>query len=245
MHQAWLQSFPTGSAPVRIDVLTLGVTPELAVFPWAAEVHLTAVDASAEMIQNVWPGDTANRKAVLGNWLEMPLPDASFDLILTDTGLALVTGEEKLRALGREFRRVLRKNGRAAMRHFARPSAPESLESIVRATETGQLRNFHELKLRLLMATEAEQKGHGVLLTDVYDCFQRLFPDRETLAKRLGCDLVTIATIEAYRGKDTRYAFSSLTELAHAFDGFSLVPGPSGSYPAAGICPVFSLTPKP
>lgn len=226
-------------------MLTLGVTPELALFPWAADFHLTALDASAEMIRNVWLGDNPNRKAVLGNWFEMPLPDASFDLLLADSCLTPIASKEKLRAVGREFRRVLRQDGRVAMRHFARPSAPESLKAIVEATETGQLRNFHELKLRLLTAVEAEGSGDGVLLTDVYNCFQRLFPDREALAQRLGCDPATVSTIEAYRGQDTRYAFPSLAELAQAFDGFSLNPGPAGSYPAAELCPVFSLTPKP
>jgi hypothetical protein len=118
------------------------------------------------------------------------------------------------------------------------------VDAIVRATEAGQLQNFHELKLRLLMAVESENPGAGVRLTDVYDCFQRTFPDRDLLANRLGCDLQTVSTIEAYRGRDTRYAFSSLDELAQAFDGFSLVPGPAGHYPAADLCPVFSLTPK-
>ena len=226
-------------------MLTLGVTPELALFPWAADFHLTALDASAEMIRNVWLGDAPNRKAVFGNWFEMPLPDASFDLLLADSCLTPIASPEKLRAVGREFRRVLRKDGRVAMRHFARPPSPESTAAIVQAAETGQLRNFHELKLRLLIAVEAEKPGHSVLLTEVYDCFQRLFPDREALAQRLGCDLATVSTIEAYRGQDTHYAFPSLDELAQAFDGFSLAPGPAGNYPAAELCPVFSLTPKP
>ncbi|MEP6673225.1 MAG: class I SAM-dependent methyltransferase [Chthoniobacter sp.] len=244
LHQAWTQSLPAGIPSRRLEILSLGVTPEIALFPWASDFHLTAIDASEGMIGSVWPGDAPNRRAVLGDWLEMPFPDASFDLVLTDTGLALVAGTGKLSAAGRELRRVLRQDGRAAMRHFARPSPPESLDSIAQAAGAGRLSNFHELKLRLLMAVEAENPGTAVRLADVYDRFQSLFSDRDLLARQLGCDHQIVSTIDAYRGRETLYAFPSLAELAVAFDAFHLAPGPAGHYPAAGCCPVFSLTPK-
>ncbi|MDR3401135.1 MAG: class I SAM-dependent methyltransferase [Chthoniobacter sp.] len=244
LHQAWTQSLPGGIPARHLEILSLGVTPEIALYPWAADIHLTAIDASEGMIRSVWPGDAPNRRAVRGNWLEMPFPDASFDLILTDTGLAQVASTGKLPAAARELRRVLRPDGRAAMRHFARPSPPESLDAIVHAASSGHLHNFHELKLRLLMAVEAENSGTAVRLADVYDRFQRLFPDRPLLARQLGCDLDIISTIDAYRERNTLYAFPSLAELAVVFDTFRLEPGPAGQYPAAGICPVFSLAPK-
>jgi hypothetical protein len=131
-----------------------------------------------------------------------------------------------------------------AMRHFARPSPPETQDDIVRAIETGQTRNFHELKLRLLMAVESETPGIGVRLADVHDRFQRLFPDRALLAERLGCDLRMVSAIDAYRNRHARYAFHSPGEMAQAFDGFFLTPGAAGHYPSAHCCPVFSLSPK-
>jgi hypothetical protein len=118
------------------------------------------------------------------------------------------------------------------------------LDAIVHAANAGQIGNFHELKLRLLMAIESEKPGAGVRLADVYDGFQRIFPDRALLANQLGCDPRTVSTIDAYRGRETRYAFHSLAELARAFNDFVLVQGPAGHYAAAGCCPVFSLTPK-
>jgi SAM-dependent methyltransferase len=245
IHRAWLDSLPAGLPQRRIDILALGVTPEIALFPWAPDFRHTAIDASEDMIRSVWPGDTSQRQAVLGNWLDLPFADASFDLIVTDTGLALIVGVEKLRAAANELRRVLRKDGRMAMRHFARPSSPETLEAIVQAAETGQLHNFHELKLRLLMAVESSTPETGVRLADVHACFQRLFPDRALLAGRLGCDPRTVSAIDTYQDRGARYAFHSLTDLAQAFAEFILVPGPPGRYPAANICPVFSLTPKP
>jgi SAM-dependent methyltransferase len=245
LKEAWMASLPGGMPRGRIEILSLGVTPEVALFPWAVERSLTAIDSSEEMIQTVWPGDGPDHKAVHGNWLQMSFADASFDLVVCDAGLVQLTGIGSLAVLGRELRRVLRRNGRAVMRHFARPGEPLSEDAIIAATERGQVHNFHELKLRLLLALETRTLTHGVRLGDVWDCFGRMFPDRASLARRLGCDLDTVATIDVYRGRDARYSFLPLCELALVFDGFHLAQGPAGHYPFAECCPVFSLTPRP
>jgi len=244
-HRAWLDSLPHEIPQRRLDILSLGVTPEIADYPWASDLQLTAIDASEEMIQKVWPGDNATRKAVLGNWLALPFPEASFDLILNDAGLLLMAGAEKLRAAAEELRRVLRPDGRVVLRHFARVSPAESLDAIAEAAEHGKFSNFNELKLCLLMAIEAGKAGAGVRLAEAHECFQQLFPDRAQLASRLGCDPRTVATIDAYRGREARYTFHSLDEMAQAFDAFTLQVGPPGHYPAAERCPVLVFTPKP
>ena len=244
MHEAWMDCLPDGIPRRRVDILSLGVTPEIALFPWAADISLTAIDSSEEMIRTVWPGNGPDRKAVSGNWVRMPFADTSFDLALCDAGLAPLVGIERLTGLAGELRRLLRPDGRVVMRHFARPAQPESEETIVLAAEAGRVHNFHEVKLRLLMALESRTPGFGVRLGDVWDCFERIFPDRALLASRLGCDVQTVSTIDAYHGRDARYAFPSLVEVAQAFDAFRLALGPAGHYPIAGCCPVFSLTPK-
>lgn len=243
-YRAWRESWPGELPRRRLEILSLGVTPEIALCPWAPETRLTAIDASAEMIRQVWPGDTAERRAVQGDWLAMPFADGTYDLMVNDAGLLLVAGSEKLRAAAVELRRVLRSDGRVVLRHFARVSPGETLEEIVTTVEEGRLRNFHELKLRLLMTLEAEQAGRGVRLAEAYECFQRLFPDRARLAEQLGCDPRTVATIDTYQGREARYTFHSLEEMARAFEGFSLTLGPAGHYPAAERCPVLVLTPQ-
>jgi SAM-dependent methyltransferase len=240
-----MDSLPAGLPQRRIDILSLGVTPEIALHPWAANTCLTAIDASEEMIRLVWPGDNPVRRAVHGDWLQMPFTDASFDLILNDAGLLLMAGAEKLRAAADELRRVLRPDGRVVLRHFAQPSSSESLEALVLAVSQGKLRNFHELKLRLLMALEMETPGTGIRLADAYDGFNLLFADRGLLARQLGCDPGIIATIDRYRRQEARYKFHSLAEMAEAFHGFVLTLGPDGHYPSAERCPVLALTPKP
>jgi SAM-dependent methyltransferase len=175
----------------------------------------------------------------------MPFADASFDLILNDAGLLLMAGAEKLRAAANELRRVLRPDGHVVLRHFMRPSSPESLDALVQAAARGKLRNFHELKLRLLMALETEKPGAGIRLADAHGCFNLLFADRGLLARQLGCNPDTIATIERYRGQEARYTFHSLAEMSAAFDAFTLTLGPDGHYPSAEHCPVLAFTPKP
>ena len=223
----------------------LGVTSELALFPWSARVSLRAIDSSEEMIRSVWPGDGPDRQAVLGEWEQMPFADASFDLIVCDTGLPLLVEVARLTAVGGELRRLLRCDGRVVMRHFTRTAHTDTEPSLVAATEAGEMHNFHGLKLRLLLALDGQSRGQGVRLEDVWDCFERIFPDREALARRLGCERQTVDLIDAYRGRDGRYTFRSLAELAQGFDSFRLTEGPAGHYPFAEVCPVFSLTPIP
>ena len=238
---AWMQSLPGGVPARRIEILSLGVTPEIAEFSWAEDSFLTAVDSSEVMIRAVWPGDGPRRKAVHCDWLEMPFDAGAFDLVVSDCGLAPLSASDQLPALGRELHRVLRADGRVAMRHLARPGVCEPVEAVVEAAASGGVAGFHELKLRLLMALA--DGPSGVRLGDAWECFQRRFPDRDGLAARLGCAVETVATIDAYRDRDARYVFPSATELRRAFSGFSLTPGPAGSYPFSECCPVFSLTP--
>ena len=243
LKETWVTSLPAGIPGRCIDVLMLGVTPELALFPWAEPISLRAIDSSEEMIRSVWPGDGPDRKAVLGKWERMPFADASFDLIVSDDGLAVLPEMASLTAVGGELRRLLKPDGRVVMRLFAPTAGLETEQSVVAATEAGEMHNFHGLKLRLLMALDARTPGQGVRLGDVWDCFERIFPDRESLARRLGCDVQTVATIDTYRGRDGRYIFRSLAEVARVFEAFRLAQGPAGHYPFAEYCPVFSLTP--
>lgn len=243
LKETWIASLPNGIPRRRIDVLMLGVTPEIADFSWADEMTLCAVDSSEDMIRAVWPGDGPGRRAILGRWESMPLPDASFDLIVSDDGLAVLVEMASITAVAGQLRRLLKPGGRVVMRQFVRTGKAETEQSILAATEAGEMPNFHGLKLRLLLMHDARASGNGVRLGDVWNCFQRLFPDREALARRLGCRLETIGTIDTYRERDGRFIFRSLAEIAEIFNAFAMAEGATGNYPFAEYCPVFSLTP--
>ncbi len=227
----------------KIKVLLLGVTPELASHQWAQEFQLWAVDASEVMVNAVWPGDTDQRKALCGSWLNTSFADASFDLIVSDCGLTPLATPGQVADLGLELRRLIRRDGRVVMRHFAQSANPLPMAQLVQQVESGKLRNFHELKLRLLLALAATLPA--VRLGDAWEKFEQHFPDRARLAEQLGCSLEIIATIDAYRERDGSYAFPTLAELAQQFSDFTLQTGPVATYPLAECCPVFTLTPKP
>lgn len=244
LHSAWASSADSPIFPSRkIEILMLGVTPELADHRWAHEFQLSAVDASEAMIQGVWPGDTEQRRAYCGSWTNTPFADAAFDLIVSDCGLTPLALPEQVAALGQELRRLIRRDGRVVMRHFAQSANPLPMAQLVQLVESGKLRKFHELKLRLLLALAATLPA--VRLGDAWEKFEQHFPDRARLAEQLGCSLEIIATIDAYRERDGSYAFPTLAELAQQFSGFTLKTGPDATYPLAECCPVFSLTPKP
>ncbi len=245
LKAVWLESLPAGLPARRLDVLLLGVTPEFALFPWAPEVQLTAVDSSETVIKAVWPGDGPSRQVLLGHWLELPFAPATFDLIVCDNGPTLFNGLEAVAGFGRALRRVLRQDGRIVMRNFARPACAERVETAVADVWAGRVRNFHAFKMRFLMALQGDEAASGVRLGDAWERFNGFFPDRAALAASLGCSERVVATMDAYRGQEARYSFYTLAEVAAGFTGFRFMVGPPGSYPFAECCPVFALVPEP
>lgn len=244
LHTAWIQSRdPAEINSRKIDILLLGTTPELAVHRWAEDFQLWAIDGSESMIETAWPGDSSRRKIICGNWLNAPFAAASFDLIVSDAGLTPLAAPGQIAALGTEMRRLIRPRGRIVMRHFARCANPVPFAQLVQMVATGTVRNFHELKLRLLLGLSVGTTA--VQLGEAWNAFQKWFPDRNLLAEQLGCSLETISTVDAYRDRDARYVFPTLDELAREFRSFALTLGPSATYPLAECCPVFTFSPRP
>lgn len=243
LYAVWRSSLPHGVPEGRLEVLLLGVTPELTFFPWSADCTITALDTSEPMLRTVWPGDAPGRRGVQGDWLRAPFADGSFDLILNDGGIIGCDSRVKLATLGRECLRLLRPGGRVVIRHFVRPEPIEKPEAVVAAVAAGEIGNFHALKLRLLLALPLE---HDPLMTSLpagLRTFDRLFPDRAALAQQLGCSLETIGTVDAYAGMGD-YRFADLAELRVAFPDFEVRTGPPASYPLGACCQVFIFTPR-
>ena len=179
-----------------------------------------------------------------GDWLKIPFPDASFDLVLTDGGWAALGALDRIPVLSRELRRVLRLDGRVVARHYIRPDPPDSLDALTSAVASGKIREFNVLKLRLLLAMPPDPATGEVSLPAALDTFNQLFPDRTALARQLGCPLHVVGAIDAYRGRDAGYSFASPAQLAQLCPEFTLAAGSAGDYPLADCCPVFSFTPK-
>lgn len=237
-QKTWLDTLP--NAPVHVDVLVLGVTPELVSFPWAPETKLTAVDNNEDMIRLVWLGDTENRKVIQGNWLELPVEDSSFDLIVSDNAPCIVGDLEKF---SKELRRVIRPDGRIVMRNFSRPDEPETIDQLVAEINAGNLKNFYEFKMRFDIALQGKT-GKNVRLGDMWTKFNELFPDRDLLASQLECTRGEVDNIDIYKDINDTYAFYTIEEMVAGFPEFTVTVGPEGHYDFADRCPIYSLIPK-
>ncbi|TPM39518.1 class I SAM-dependent methyltransferase [Mesorhizobium sp. B2-3-4] len=221
------------------DVLLLGVTPELAILGRS----MLAIDQSATMISGVWAGDNVARRAMAGNWLDLPVESASFDAVIGDGCLSAVDSKATRGLLFSEIARVLKPGRRAAIRVFARPEAADGLEGIEALVLAGGVENFHALKWRIAMAGTTEDRDSSVNVQAIRATFDRLFPDREGLAARTGWSMASINTIDVYAGSQTRYSFATLAMLVDEASGWfgEVRVVPSGSYPLAERCPLLML----
>lgn len=188
LEQGWRESLDRPDVSVPVQILMLGVTPELAGHRWAPEFHLTALDASGPMIRNVWPGDSVRRRVVEGNWLELPFREACFDVVLTDCGLTALGLPGQIERLGWEVRRVLRAGGRFVFRHLAGSAIDARAGGGIPRGLDDSVGGFHAFKLRFLHALDAESRRGGVLLKEAWERFQAEHRDREASlqARRAG-----------------------------------------------------------
>jgi SAM-dependent methyltransferase len=218
----------------------LGVTPELA----AIGRKLTAIDQSPEMIAGIWPGDTDTRRAVPGDWLDMPMGRDSVMAIIGDGCLSALGSSRERRRLLAEIARTLRPDGRAVIRTFASPEMPEDLATVHTRAMAGAAGTFHALKWRIAMACAAADPDRAMPVATILEAFERLFPDRQALAAATGWPLPVIGTIDVYARSNTVYCFATLAmlteEAAEHFGGVEITP--TGRYPLAECCPLLVLT---
>lgn len=221
------------------DVLLLGVTPELA----GLGRTMLAIDGSAAMISGVWPGDSVCRRAMTGNWLDLPIGSASVDAVIGDGCLTVVDSARARRTVLGEIARVLKPSGRAAIRVFAGPETFEGLPGIKALALAGEIENFHALKWRVAMACTTNDCDRAIRVQAIRDFFDKNFPDRAALAASTGWSMASIGTIDVYAGSATTYCFATLAmlidEAGSWFDNVRVVP--SGSYPLAERCPLLVL----
>jgi SAM-dependent methyltransferase len=189
-------------------ILLLGVTPELAVLPNAT----VALDRSIRMIEGAWPGSSASRRAVRGDWRRMPFADASFAGAIGDGSFSGLVYPDEYGPLFAHLRRVVRPGGSVIIRCFASPEQAESVEEIGEAAMSGTI-SFHVFKLRFNMAAARERGGANVSSDEAVQRFRRLFPDRERLCASSGWSLREIAEMDAYEGCPDNHSYPRRSEL--------------------------------
>ena len=216
-------------------VLLLGVTPELADLGG----ETVALDISEGMIADVWPGDTAARRAVLGDWRAMPDLGAPFSAVIGDGSLSSIDDRD-YPALFSEFERVLAPGARLAIRLYEAPEIGESLEAVGRAALAGEISGFHACKWRLAMAMAAERGHASVVLGEIHRAFERVFPDRAALSDATGWGQDVIAEIDDYAASQTCYSFPTRRRVLASLPPSLVNPRfvTAGTYELAQRCPI-------
>ncbi len=220
--------------------LLCGATPEIARMRWPAGTWLTAVDHSRPMIAGVWPAAEAPGAAVCGDWLALPLADATQHLLIGDGCYSLLVGRARYAAFAAELRRVARSNALLAMRYFLRPERAEAVGAVVDDLWQRRIGNFHVFKWRLAMALHGTLE-EGVRLGDIWDAWQQAVPDAAQLAARLDWRAEVINTIHNYRNVDTRYSFPTLAEACACAGDFEIVATHTPTYELGERCPTLIM----
>lgn len=223
----------------RSHVVMLGVTPELA----GLGAAMTSVDESADMIAGIWPGDTDTRKAVQGDWFDLPFGDASVEALIGDGCLSVIGAADLRRALFASIARALKADGRAAVRLYASPETRDEPQDIRALALAGGASTFHELKWRVAMTATGGAPNHTIPVMGILEQFERMFPDREELSARTGWELPVIGTIDVYRNSSAVYSFAPAAALINEartfFDDVRLAS--TGTYGLAERCPLLVL----
>jgi len=223
-------------------VLLLGVTPELATLAWPRGSLIAAADLSMPMIRRVWPAcrrPEIGYGAVRADWMELPLGDRTFDIVLGDNCFGAVRRCQAPR-VARSARRVLADGGTFLYRGFIRPDPAEPEAAVWDALERGEIGIFPVLKFRLLMAL-AGPDGE-VPVARAWESFRSRCPDPAALARRFGWAEDEVRTIEAYRGQPSVYWFPTAAEVRELLStGFVEVGCLWPTYEMGDRCPTFEF----
>ena len=218
-------------------VLLLGVTPELAL----SFNTVVALDKSATMIANIWPGDSATRRALEADWLQLDGSLGKFSAAIGDGSFnTLAYAGEVRRALGNVFDH-LPPGGRLVCRVYARPDTPWSWDQLLAEAAAPARVNFHAFKWKLAMRIAADTEP-SVPVASIIESFERHFPDRDALARTTGWDRSIIDMIDTYRNSNAVYCFPTRKEFLDCLPSGLRDIGyhPSGTYDLAEDCPIFA-----
>jgi SAM-dependent methyltransferase len=248
-HQAWsrltppLRPHPSVVAAVKQQIKTrlgrtllLGVTPELA----DVASDLVAVDRNLAMVANIWPGNSAVRHAIVGDWRTLSFSSKTFSLCVGDGSLNNLDHFVDLAKLFLELKRTMIPRGRLVCRLYLAPTPPETPSALKDEAMSGSIGNFHVLKIRLGMALAAREALPQIGVASILDAFNALFPNRDGLIRATGWSRGQIDTIDFYRGSTTSYILPTkdqiLSVVSEVFSDLRLVS--SGTYEMAEHCPL-------
>ncbi len=228
-----------------LRALLLGVTPDVVRMNWPRGTSLVAVDSSWDMVRELWPGDVPGlRRVVCGDWLSLPLPNGSCDVVLGDGSVLCLSWPDGLGALGAELRPRLSEGAIVVLRCYIQPAAQERPDQVFDDVFRGAIPTFDLMRLRLAMAMQPNART-GVAVADVYELWRRR-TDGRSMPRIPGWEPRILEAIEYYNGADTVYTFPTLAEFrAVMLDLYDEVSVTYLSGPGGELCPMLVLKPRP
>jgi SAM-dependent methyltransferase len=252
LHRRWAQvTTPLRPTPEDVErfgqaiskhrdrVLLLGVTPELA----DLGTQTIGVDKNSAMAAHLWPGNSARRQALAGDWFALPFARGSFSAAIGDGSLSPLPYPTGYRLLFAQLAEVLRPDGRVALRLYKAPDESEPLATVFAAARAGEIRNFHVFKWRLAMALVAVAGDPNLRVVEILAHFEQAFPDRPKLATLTGWPMAQIDTIDVYRSSREVYSFATFDQILKTLPAIFTNPRliATGSYELAERCPLLVL----
>ena len=190
-------------------VLLLGVTRGLT----DLDCDLTAIDRAETLFQSQWPGTTARRRAVVGDWLSPPFGAGTFATCVSDGAFNTLTYPDGVRSLLNATLPLLRPGGRFISRVYTSPDAAEAVDTIAQLTWEGRFKEFQSLKFRLGMAIAAANGSANIAVKAIHRAFETSFPDRDKLSAATGWSRAEINTIDLYAGTSIEYSFPTRRQI--------------------------------
>lgn len=226
--------------PCDERVLLLGVTPELA----AVARQTVAIDWNDRTIAHIWPGDTVARRAMRGDWRDLPCGAGSFSAAMGDGSLNCLAYPHGYARVFSELARALRPGARVVFRVYLTPEPGDTLADVHAQTHDRAVATIHALKWRIANALCARSGGNPNVAVDlIARTFDGMFPHRDCLAAITGWPRADIAQMDDYRGRPEIYSFPTARQLVAVVPaGFTALRFvPTAGYPLAERCPLFVL----
>jgi len=213
--------------------LILGVTPEF----HAAFDTVVGLDLHEGMIAVVWPGDTATKRAIRGDWLTDIPALGAFDLCVGDVSASQLPGLPEARRLYRAVGAALAPGGRLVMRTLCRPEAAVT-EEVIRDSIRQPGFSFHALRI-LIGLHLAQVRGPSFPASAILEVFDRVFPDRADFLARTGLTAEMLVLVDHYATSVQGWYVPDRAETlaAAAETGLPVRLVPSGDYPMAEHMP--------
>ena len=236
--QEWSSRYP----PEPLRALLLGVTPEIANMRWPDASTLLAVDNSLGMAQAVWPGNIPGKRWVAcADWLALPLPNSSCDVVIGDGSLNCVRYPDSFRAVAKNIRDLLNEDGVLLFRCFVQPATKELPGEVFSDLVQARIPSINHFKFRLLMAMQSSTE-QGISVRDVYKKWVDSGTDQQQLMARTGWEKRAFQSIELYKDQDVVHTFPTVTELrAVLLEFFDETSVSIPVYPLGERCPRFVL----